>query len=56
MRGWKICKINKRAGGNKRGQGAKVVKSLNKNYKEGRILQEINKRGEGKLCEEGGKI
>ena len=30
------------------GQGAKVVKSLNKNHKKGEILQEINKRGEGK--------
>ena len=41
---------------NKHGQGAKVVKSLNKIHEKGGILQEIDKRGEGNLCEEGGKI
>ena len=41
---------------NKHGQGAKVVKSLNKIHEEGGILQQIDKRGEGNLREEGDKI
>ena len=38
---------NSQGGENKRGGGAKVVKSLNKNHEKGGMLQGINKRGEG---------
>ena len=55
MRGYKSCKINKRGGGNKCGQGLKVVKSINKIQKEGGILQNIKDRGGGNCVRRGAK-
>ena len=47
MRGCKSCKINRRGGGNKYRQGAKVVKSLNKIHEEEGSKKGVLQENEG---------
>ena len=53
---YSTCISFKQGGWNEWGQGAKLIKSLNQIHQDGGILQKSNKREEGNLWEEGGKI